>query len=324
MADNVFWYINNYQDKSIQNLNGLPNKGGVLQFPLGLGGGLSSATIPFTLFMPYKRARGAGGFYSTKQNDDLYSSLPQPDFAIALPTPTSALKTNYTTTYSQFNVGQGLGSVGQKLGDAFDSIKSFNDSGALIDLAQGTVGSTVKQGGVAVIQAALELVGGGAEIMNVAMGEADNPYTENVFKNVEFRAHDFAYTFMPKNLTESRRIDEIIRVFKFAMLPRPSLGVIAGAAGYFDFPYEFQITHSIQSTTFTLLPSVLESFDVDYGGGADTPKLFNPTGTGQLQYPAKISISMKFKEMVLLTRNRILQDSFEEIGAPKNANRYRF
>jgi hypothetical protein len=324
---NVFQYLGGYQDKSIQDLSGLPNRGGVLQFPLGLGAGLSTATIPFTLFMPYKRATKTGGFYSTKQNEDLYTTLPQPDFAIALPTPSSALKTNYAAIYSPFDVGQAIGSIGGALGSAVDSVfsKDGTATDALKKLGQGAASAT-KQAGVAVIQAALEAAGGGAGIMNVAIGQADNPYAENVFKNVEFRSHDFAYTFMPRNKAESEQIDRIIQVFKFAMLPRPGSGSIAGQFGYFDFPYEFQITHSIQSTTFTLLPSVLESFDVDYSGGADTPKLFNLTGRGQ--YPAKISISMRFKEMVLLTRNRILQDvnstNETSLGDPDTGDKLRF
>lgn len=307
---NVFQYLGKNLNTSIQSLTDLPSKnGGVLQFPPGLGGSASSVTIPFTLFMPYKRATGAtgtGGFYSTKQNDDLYTSLPQPDFAIALPTPSSALKTNYAAEYGSFEVGQALGTVGGTLGTAVESVKSGKALPALEAVAQGAA-SVGKQAGIAAIAAGLEAAGGSAEIMNVATGQANNPYTENVFKNVRFREHDFSYTFSPRNRSESETIDKIIQLFKFAMLPRPGTGAIAGATGFFDFPYEFQITHSIQSTTFTLLPSVLESFDVDYSGGADTPKLFNVTDRGQ--YPVKISISMKFKEMVLLTRNRILQEA---------------
>ena len=113
------------------------------------------------------------------------------------------------------------------------------------------------------------------------------------------------------------------------MLPKPATVDFFGTnpgAGFLEFPYEFQITHSVQDTTFTLLPSVLTVLEVDYGGGTDSPKLFRPGKYGE-QYPAKITLSMTFKEMVLLTRDRVMYDdaykAFEPdvIGAAK---RYRF
>lgn len=288
-------------DPTIQNLNGLPVgkdnvRGDILVFPPGLAGqplpaaGTSgSASIPFTLFMPYLRA----GFHSIGK---FYDTLPTPTFAIALPTPTSALKTDYSVQYSPFDVGQAIGAVSQNVSEAWKAFKIGDKDTALLKSA-AVLGNTAKVAGTDIVK---ELMGNSKESISILMGQQENPFTENVFKNVDFRSHEFTYTFMPKNITESKTIDRIINIFKFAMLPEP------GTAGFLNFPYEFQITHSIQSTTFTLLPSVLESFSVDYGGGADSPKLFNPTA-GQ-QYPAKITISMKFKEMVLLTRDKILVD----------------
>jgi hypothetical protein len=324
MANNVFWYLTNggNNTRSIQNLNDLPVKnGGHLVFPPGLAGEplsdrtqSSFASIPFTLFMPYKRT----GFYSV---GNLFHELPTPEFAIALPTPTSALKTDYAVKYDEFAIGQALGAVGQNLGASVAGVKELNTAGATDALKElfAAGGNVAKIAFTDSVKALLDGVGSSGEVVSVLIGAQDNPFTENVFKNVDFRVHEFAYTFMPKNLNESKTIDSIINVFKFAMLPRP------GTAGFLDFPYEFQITHSIQSTTFTLLPSVLETFNVDYGGGADTPKLFNPTDGSQLQYPAKISINMRFKEMVLLTRDKILQDVQLADGAPAaNTLRYRF
>ena len=330
MPENVYTYL----DGAVQNpssqrtLNALPNgikDTQIIKFPQSLGD--KEHSIPFTIFMPYKRKKL--GFYSI-ENQTLYENLPPPTFAIALPTPTGALKTTHQALYSQFKVGQALGAgVSAALPEIQKviSAKGFGDKaealGALVgDLAVAS--GTVLAAGA--LQGLAGMIGADKEIVNVASGVADNPFTENMFQNMEFREHSFAYTFMPKN---SQDIDRIITLFKYGMLPKPanvSAFGINAAAGFLEFPYEFQITHSVQDTTFTLLPSVLTVLEVDYGGGTDSPKLFRPGKYGE-QYPAKITLSMTFKEMVLLTRDRVMYDdaykAFEPdvIGAAK---RYRF
>ena len=84
-----------------------------LVFPPGLGRTdpttAGNQTIPFTLFLPYKRANGAYALRSTMTGNELFTKMPQPEFAIALPTPTSALKTQYGVEYSPFEVGGMVG-----------------------------------------------------------------------------------------------------------------------------------------------------------------------------------------------------------------------
>jgi len=186
---------------------------------------------------------------------------------------------------------------------------------------------------LAMTQTILSMAGADEGAAEVLLGSTSNPFTDRLFKNVQFRTHNFNYTFLPKNEKESQEIDKIIQLFKYAMLPRPTSqtgGILGGDAnlqGFFEFPYEFQITHSIQATTFTLLPSVLESMETDFGGGTDSLKLFKKTGGGK-QYPTKITVSMTFKEMVLLNRDRIVnfrEQMWDFVGPPdSNAKRYRF
>jgi hypothetical protein len=199
------------------------------------------------------------------------------------------------------------------MGSSMAGFLKINPDNAIKEAAKTalkTAATTTKVTVINAIGGLLEEVGSDKSVSNVFFGAANNPYTENVFKNMEFRTHTFSYVFMPRSLKESEIIDDIITIFKYAMHPRPSsdnlFGFSAGT-GFFDFPFEFQITHSIQDTTFTLLPSVLESLEVDYSGGTDIPKLLLPQDKKQ-QYPAKITLNMSFKEMVLLSRNRITGD----------------
>ncbi len=337
MPENIYSYLDGAAtDPARQRkLNALPNgisEKSIIRFPSTLGD--KEHSIPFTIFMPYKRKSllQGGGFYSV-ENQTLYQNLPSPTFAIALPTPTSALKTTYQATYNSIKVGQALGAAGVAGLNQIPSIikaEGFVDTAAASLKMAGSMG--VAAGSVlaaGALQGVASLIGADKEVVNIAAGAADNPFTENMFQNVEFREHSFAYTFMPKNPKDSEHIDRIVTLFKYGMLPKPATVGIpllgAAGAGFLEFPYEFQITHSSQDTTFTLLPSVLTTLEVDYGGGADSPKLFRPGNFGE-QYPAKITLSMTFKEMVLLTRDRVMYDGAykdepDVIGAAK---RYRF
>ena len=328
MPNNVYSYLDDLATNgfSQRSLNMLPVvRENIIKFPQSLGD--KNYSIPFTIFMPYKRAKGGSGFYSIQNNAEMFSSLPKPSFAIVLPTPTSALKTQYQAAYSPFSFGQALGASGSA-GEQLAGLVNKATGGApkvvqevITNSAIAGVSAAIDVVAVGAMQASVGLLGADKEAVNVYLGAADNPFTENMFRNMEFREHSFAYTFMPKSPEDSTRIDQIITLFKYGMLPKP------GFAGYLDFPFEFQITHSIQDTTFTLLPSVLTSLDVDYGGGADSPKLFRPDSNGK-QYPAKITLTMSFKEMVLLTRDKITYDSLryadDGTEALVGAKRYRF
>lgn len=345
MASNIFTLLQNKKRTPITmgDVEGLVGRPNLIQFPPGLGGesapgrGASQSrstpaySIPFTIFAPYKRNRQNLAFYSStgaSQRDVLDDQLPSPSFAIALPTPTSALKTTYGVEYQTIDVGQAWGSIGigeqlQKVQRSAQNISAMVDS-ATFDLVKDTakegasiVSDVFKNGAPiarwAIAQNLLEIAKSNAQVLNLYAGVGDNPYTENVFKNVTFRDHVFSYVFMPKNEKESQDIDRIIQTFKYAMLPKKAVSRGSGitefvtetsAGAFFEFPYEFQITHSVQDTTFTLLPSVLSSLDVDYSGGTDSPKFFVPTEKGS-QYPVRITLSMTFKEMILLTRDRV-------------------
>ena len=275
-----------------------------IRFPESLGA--SKSGIPFALFAPYKRKTN---FYSLLNPVDMFSSLPPPEFTIALPVPASALKMDLGVNYTQYDIGHGGGALVGVVNAAIGS-GSLNLSSAIQNL--------VDQSLYAGLVGALSLAPGVAadELVQSALGVTANPFTEQLFKSVDFRTHLFNYTFIPKNESESRRIDAIIQIFKFYMLPAVSSGVLAGGistAGnaFFSFPYEFQITYSVADTTFTLLPSVLEKLTVDYAG-YDVPKFFNPNTKNQ-QFPSKINLQMQFKEMALLTRDRIALDSTQSV-----------
>ena len=64
---------------------------------------------------------------------------------------------------------------------------------------------------------------------------------------------------------------------------------------------------------------MLKSCDVDYSGGTDSPKFFKN------DYPAKITMSLEFQEVILLNRDRMEQDNLiKDEGAPTGDSVMRF
>lgn len=304
----------------IERLLGL-GRNTVVRFPSSLSTPVNGQSIPFTIFGPYKRELETFYSQATGSGDpnQLYTDLPTPTFAIVLPTPTSALRTDYRVTYGTFEVGQAVGELGGKLASAARSAIS-NPAAAVRDLGSAFTGAGVRTG-LGVLSGSLKTIGieSGEDAATTALGVAKNPYSETVFRNVEPREHTFSYVFMPKSLSESQTVDNIISLFKYTMLPRPS-GL---PGGFFEFPFEFQIVHSTQDTTFQMLPSVLTSLDVDYGGGTDSPKFF--VSSANQNYPAKISLTMTFREMVLLTRDRLVEpDNVSFTSETTTPRRFRF
>lgn len=333
-------------------LTSLGSKGGLrYRFPTSLGG---PGSIPFTVFMPYKRPKGLAGVRAIQNANELYANLPQPEFSIALPTVPSAVKTAYAATYKEIAVGQALGAVGDLVKSGTSSQQAAPPTmadriisgatvvgnmyvpgfGPAVQAVQTASGGRIPTGGdssaaseigtaigMNAAQGVLAGLQQSPEAANIVAGLADNPYTDQLFNNMAFRTHDFAYILMPKNEAESILIDNIISILKYAMHPRPT------TIGFFDFPYEFQIVHSIQSTTFMLMPSVLEKLEVDYGSGTDSLKLFKRSSNGR-SWPAKITLNMSFKEMVLLNRDHLQQDAVfasSEAAVPGGFNpTYRF
>lgn len=315
-----------------------PNDAKIYKFPEHIGSSISSGTqsieissIPFIVFSPFLRSRVDTPTY-TGNPATVLTQLPMPEFAIVLPLPSSALNTEYAIGYSDLKLAQGgqlisglktLVDAAQR-GEGVEAAKALG-IGAAAALAQGALSNFVKKFNVSP-----------EDVSRGALGIQTNPYTEYAFENVPFRSHAFDFTFIPRKKTESEQLDKIIQVFKFYMHPRYALtpavtGQQAVVTPYLEFPYEWQILTSVQDTTYRYLPSVLESFNVDYGAGLDSPKFFYDSlenSSTRKRWPSKVTLKMKFREIVMLTRERIsteapVASTTEENQFPAGS-RYRF
>jgi len=108
---------------------------------------------------------------------------------------------------------------------------------------------------------------------------------------------------IPRNAKEAEEIQKIIHAFKFNMLPEMEGGDLSGRSfivpNTFDIEYMYngnqnQFLHKISTC-------VLESMNVTYGG--DRYKTYTATSKGAP--PTETTISLNFKEMEMITRERV-------------------
>jgi hypothetical protein len=221
-----------------------------------------------------------------------------------------SIKVNYGTQWEemQMTVNQYLDTAKDAaqiadFGKTFDSMKSGYDSGGI----QGAMGGLVNTAG------GMIAARGAANAMDATFGSnfgqqlekysgtTVNPHMALLFKGVNFREFQFNFELMARTPKESENIRKIIKCFKAAMHPgnNSELG-----ARYWTYPYNFDIYLCSPSTKymFNIATSVLTQMNVDYNGSG-FPSFFTKTGA-----PVQINMSLNFKELEVLTRERVLQD----------------
>lgn len=127
---------------------------------------------------------------------------------------------------------------------------------------------------------------------------APNPRKEQVFKRVDFRTFQFDYEFFPRSETEAQNVLDIIKQFKYHMHPEFK----DDNAFLYIYPSEFDIYYyngvDENLTIHRHTSCVLEDLSVNY----------SPQGqftTFRNGMPTQINISMQFKELALLTKEKI-------------------
>lgn len=127
-------------------------------------------------------------------------------------------------------------------------------------------------------------------------GFAPNPFREQVFRNVETRTFQFDYKFLPRSETEAANIQNIIKQFKFHMHPE-----ISGGGLFYIYPSTFDIAYYFKgkqnNNLHKISTCVLENLSIDYGGQG-----WNTFSDGM---PTEINMRLKFRELEVLTKERI-------------------
>lgn len=245
------------------------------------------------------------------------------------------LNMNYSADYQDFSLTEALG-IGGKIGqtalDAFEGAK-----------AGGGWKETVKNlalggAGLEAAGAALDKYGGtrnAGDILLRATGKAVNPQLQLLYKGVNLRTFQLDFIFTPKSKTEAAEIKKIIEIFTFHFSPE-LVGAAKGNEGqYFVMPSIFNVAFKFSGSD-NAISSVLNSVLGNLGviGSAIAPLLPGAAGKENenlfkvgdcvltdmnVDYapngwaahtdgaPVQTRLSLQFKEMDIIHRDRLLK-----------------
>ena len=210
--------------------------------------------------------------------------------AIALHTP-NQLQIRYGMQWSEEDTGS-LAMGAQAIGIAGDIIKAMTNGNKNSDLQ--SAGSNVQAIGT---NLALSKAPGAAGV-SAATGLASNPKKEQLFKGVDYRSFTFEYQFFPRDSVEAQNVLRIIKEFKYHMHPE-----FKDANNFvYLYPSEFDIFYYANGRENLNLhrhtSCVLTDLSINY-----TPNgAFTSFDDGM---PTQINVSMGFKELSLLTKDKI-------------------
>ena len=184
--------------------------------------------------------------------------------------------------------------IGGRFRSAFENVLNM-DQGIAEQLQKGLLAS------IGVIPG----FGGAREAFEAKEGAIISDRLELAFKGINKRVFQYTFKMIPKNQQEADEIRKIVFAFKANMLPEFVGGNRAGrrlvVPNTFDISYmyvgaENDYLHKISTC-------VLENMNVTYGG--DRYKTFEGREDGAP--PVETTITLNFKEMELITRERVFE-----------------
>ena len=151
-----------------------------------------------------------------------------------------------------------------------------------------------------------EVAPGAKAAAEIKAGKVFSNRLETVFTGINKREFTFDFRMLPKDESEAKTIDKIVRMFRF--YSAPSFEGDAATSRTFIVPATFNIEYRMFNGSQNLFlnkiaTSVCTGVSVKYGG--DRAKFFRPTDDGEGAPPVETNLSLKFKEIELITREKI-------------------
>ena len=212
--------------------------------------------------------------------------------AIALYMPPS-VQVSYGAQYNDTEIGI-LADIGGGL------IQGFKEG----DDVKKMISQSLDKGGVAIKKMALGAIDtfapGSKAIAQIQTGKAITPKMELMFSGIGRREFSYEFIFIPKSAEEAEVVKEIIYEFKYHMA---SDFIEGSGMREMDIPSTFDIAYHYlgkeNESLNKISTCVLESVGVEYGG-----ERFQAHKDG---VPFQSKLSLKFKEMEIITKSRIVE-----------------
>ena len=230
------------------------------------------------------------------------------------------LQTAYQPTYRKVDMGV--------MGMAMAEGLSSSDLDGVVTALQQAATSTIPElttGALAqTAQGAAQMLGlaGNADanaLQALTQGKVFNPYSEQLFSNMQFRTHNFSFKMFARSERESQEINNIIKYLKQGSLPIYGDSDEGRPARFFEVPDKFDIKFvrlspdgkqltSSEDLHYKIHTSVCTGIDVNYTPDGQYNAIKNVNlGTGNdkpLQVPV-VTINCRFTETQLVTQQQI-------------------
>lgn len=198
---------------------------------------------------------------------------------ICLPLPTQIPRDQLSVSYSVEDLGAAI--AGYTLGsEAADRVAN---GGSLSELGAA--------GGSYVIRSLLQAVAPKG-VATAFFGNVPNPFSANIFENVDPRTFTFDWVFQPKSQEESIKLREIINQLRYYALPEPN-GLLL------ELPHEFNLAFQGTDFLYAFSRCVLSNIEVSHA-----PNGFNVFTT--IDAPQSVALSLTFKEIFPLNKEVIM------------------
>ena len=214
------------------------------------------------------------------------------------------VQVTYTSNYTDTQIG----------GGTEDILNAFNQAGAN-DL-EGAIRSALSVDDAiaeGLTKAALATVGalpiglqGLREGAEAKAGAIISDRLELAFKGINKRQFQYTFKMIPRSQAEADEIRKIIFTFKQNMLPEFVGGNRQGRRLRVPNTFDIQYMYKLHTNEYLhhISTCVLETMNVQYGG--DRYKTFEAI-EGEGAPPVETSITLNFKEMELITRERVFE-----------------
>ena len=154
-------------------------------------------------------------------------------------------------------------------------------------------------------------------ILFARSGKIINNRLELIFSGLNKRSFNYTFKFLPKSYQEAKAVHNIVRRFKFHMLPEIQGDVTTSRT--FVTPDVFDIKYMISDGKENeyinkISTCVLENMNVKYGG--DRYQTFDPSMAeagapeGMKAPPVQTEMTLQFRELEIVTQNNVLARGF--------------
>lgn len=230
---------------------------------------------------------------------------------------------SYTPNYSDVNVGGFAGAVVGAV-DMIENWLTSGKSGNADTAVWDNLMDGFKSGMAKTVDA---LVPGARALSQISAGRIISNKMELSFEGVNRREFNYTFVFIPKSEKEAQLIEKIIWMFKYHSLPefassknklttindRSTTSVTqAGVTGRsmtipdsfdIEYMYQGQINHMLNKISTCFCTNVA----VQYGGDRFTAYDQTDGLFGKGNPPQRTTLTLSFKEMEIMTKNRIGQ-----------------